>query len=105
MSAAAPGLAIQSSPEGVSFWIAVHPRSRRPRVGGLQGDALRVAVSEPPTEGRANEACRRALAGALGVARGAVQLDPAARSRRKRVQVAGDAAALAAALRRLASGD
>ena len=89
----------------MTFWIAVQPRSRRPRVGGVHGDALRVAVSEPPLEGRANEACRRALAAALGVARGAVQLDPAARSRRKRVQVAGDAAALEAALRRLAAGD
>lgn len=105
MTAPGPALLIQSSPEGVSFWIAVHPRSRRPRVGGLQGDALRVAVSEPPVEGRANEACRRALAAALAVGRGAVELDPAARSRRKRVQVSGDPAALAAVLRRLASGD
>lgn len=87
----------------MAFWIAVHPRSRRPRVGGLQGDALRVAVAEPPVEGRANEACRRALAEALGVGRSAVHVDPAARSRRKRVRVEGDAAALEAALRRLAS--
>jgi uncharacterized protein YggU (UPF0235/DUF167 family) len=87
----------------VAFWIAVHPRSRRPRVGGLQGDALRVAVAEPPLQGRANEACRRALAEALGVGRSAVEIDPAARSRRKRVQVAGDPAALEAALERLAS--
>lgn len=98
-----PCLALQGSPEGVSFWIAVQPRSRRPRVGGLQGDALRVAVREPPVEGRANEACRLALAAVLRVPRGAVKLDPAARSRRKRVQVAGDAAALEAALRRLAT--
>jgi uncharacterized protein len=100
---ASGGLALSQSPEGVAFWIAVHPRSRRPRVGGLQGDALRVAVAEPPVEGRANEACRRALAEALGVGRNAVHVDPAARSRRKRVRIAGDAAELEAALRRLAS--
>jgi glyoxylase-like metal-dependent hydrolase (beta-lactamase superfamily II) len=28
----------------------VHPRSRRPGVGGLLGDALRVAVREPPVD-------------------------------------------------------
>lgn len=103
MTEPAAGLALSRSPEGVSFWIAVHPRSKRPRVGGLQGDALRVAVAEPPVEGRANEACRRALAEALGVGRNAVYVDPAARSRRKRVQVAGEADGLEAALRRLAS--
>jgi uncharacterized protein YggU (UPF0235/DUF167 family) len=72
-------------------------------VGGLQGDALRVAVAEPALEGRANEACRRALAEALGVGRDAVQIDPKSRARRKRVRVAGDARGLAEALGRLAS--
>ena len=103
MTEASGGLALSRSPEGVAFWIAVHPRSRRPRVGGLQGDALRVAVAAPPAEGRANEACRRALAEALGVGRDAVLIDLAARSRRKRVRVAGDAGGLEEALRRLAS--
>jgi len=89
----------------VAFAVVVHPRSRRPGVGGLQGDALRVAVREPPAEGRATEAVRRALATSLGVARDAVHVDPASRSRRKHVRVAGDAEALERALRGLASGD
>jgi hypothetical protein len=105
LTATGESLAVTAAPEGVRFWIAVQPRSRRPRVGGLKGDALRVAVAEPPVEGRANEACRRALARALGIALGAVEVDPAARSRRKRVRVSGDARSLEAALRRLASGD
>lgn len=87
----------------MSFAVVVHPRSRRPGVGGLQGDALRVAVQEPPVGGRANEAVRRALAAALGVRRDAVDVDPAARSRRKRVRVGGDAEALERELRRLAA--
>ena len=54
--------------------------------------------------GAANVACSRALARALGVGRGAVELDPASRGRRKRVRVAGDAEALAARLQELAAG-
>jgi uncharacterized protein len=88
----------------VAFSVVVHPRSRRPGVGGLQGDALRVAVREPPVDGRANEAVRRALAAALGVGRDAVDVDRAARARRKRVRVQGDAATLERALRGLAAG-
>jgi uncharacterized protein (TIGR00251 family) len=96
------GLSLRRSPDGVSFWIHVTPRASRERVGGLHGDALRVAVREPPVAGAANAACLRALARVLHLARDAVQLDPGARGRRKRVRVAGDAEALEAALRGLA---
>jgi uncharacterized protein (TIGR00251 family) len=84
------------------FWIHVTPRSRRESVGGLHGDALRVAVTAPPIEGQANEACARALARALGVRRAAVRIDPGARGRRKRIQVDGDPEALEARLGGLA---
>ena len=92
------------SSEGVAFWIHVSPRSRRAEVGGIHGEALRVAVAEAPVGGAANTACVRALARALGVRRGAVGLDPASKGRRKRVRVAGDADTLAARLRELAAG-
>lgn len=78
------------------------PRAARERVGGLHAGALRLAVCEPPVEGAANAACVRALARALGVGRGAVGLDPGAKGRRKRVEVAGEPVALEERLRVLA---
>jgi uncharacterized protein (TIGR00251 family) len=87
---------------GVAFWIHVSPRSRRPKVGGLHGDALRVAVSEPPIDGAANEGCAKALARALGVRRSAVALDPASTGRRKRVRIDGDSELLSERLLGLA---
>jgi uncharacterized protein (TIGR00251 family) len=95
-------LALTVHAGGVTFAVHVTPRARRPLVGGLHGDALRVAVREPPADGRANAAVLDALAEALGVPRAAVRLDPASRHRRKRVEVAGDGAELAARLRALA---
>lgn len=97
-------LTVQPAPDGVAFWIHVTPRARRAQVGGLHGDALRVAVREPPVEGAANDACGRALAGALGVRRADVHVDPGARSRRKRVHVRGEPAMLARRLRVLGAG-
>jgi hypothetical protein len=82
-----PGLSLRRSSDGVSFWIHVSPRASKERVGGLHGDALRVAVKEPPVEGAANAACVRAIARALGVGRDAVTIDPAAKGRRKFVRV------------------
>ena len=36
----------------LGFWIHVSPRARREGVGGRHGDALRVAVKEPPVNGK-----------------------------------------------------
>jgi len=96
-------LTVSQSPNGVVFWIHVTPRSRRQQVGGTHGDALRVRVVAAPAQGAANAACVKALARALRVPGGAVELDPGSRSRRKRVRVEGEAEALARRLRELAA--
>jgi uncharacterized protein len=107
LTEAGAGPSLRRSSDGISFWIHVSPRAARERVGGLHGDALRVAVKEPPVEGAANAACVRAIARALGVGRDAVAIDPASRGRRKlvRVRVPEERAATAVqALLELASG-
>ena len=96
-------IAISPTASGVAFFIHVTPRARRPGVGGCQAGALRVRVAAPPADGLANTACVTALAKALGVRRGAVQLDPGSRNRRKRVRIDGDPERLEALLVRLAS--
>jgi uncharacterized protein (TIGR00251 family) len=88
--------------EGLGFWIFVTPRARRAAVGGRRGDALRVSVTAPPVEGKANAACVQALADAFGVRRRDVEIDPSARGRRKRVRVIGETRALEETLLRLA---
>jgi len=98
-------LEIKRSRDGVAFWVHVTPRSRRRRVGGTHDGALRIRVDAPPVDGRANDACRRTLAEALGVAASAVSLEAGARGRRKRVRVTGEAAAVEQRLRALADAD
>jgi hypothetical protein len=88
---------------GFSFWIHVSPRARRANVGGLHGDALRVAVRAAPEAGRANAACVDALADAFGVARADVAL-AGATGRRKRVRIDGDPEALERRFAVLANG-
>lgn len=104
MTQAPPGRKVARAPEGVQFVIHVSPRARRTRVGGEHGDALRVAVAAPPAEGRANEACLRALAEAFGVRRSDVALEAGTRGRRKRVAVAGDPGRLEQRLQELRAG-
>jgi len=104
VAGAAADLDFQRSATGVSLFIHVSPRSRREGVGGVHGDALRVAVRAVPAAGAANAAVAGLLAKTLGVPRASVELDARSKNRRKRVRIAGDADVLATQLLELAAG-
>lgn len=92
---------------GTAVAIRVQPRARRAGLGGAVLDAagaprLRVAVTEPPEEGRATRAACAALAAALGLPARAVTVLHGAGSREKLLLAAGDPDVLAARLRALA---
>ena len=79
----------KATPEGVTFTVKVHPRARKNAITGEIGGVLKVAVTAPPVEGRANEACVRLLADALNVPRASVTIDAGQGSRNKVIRVAG----------------
>jgi hypothetical protein len=78
--------------------VLVKPRSAREQVGPAEGDRLRVAVTAPPVDGEANAAVVDALARALGVPRGAVEIARGAAGRRKTVRIRGATLAAVVAL-------
>jgi uncharacterized protein len=69
--------------------VRVQPRASREAILGWRADALRLAVTAPPVDGEANEAIRRLLARALGVAPSAVSLVHGQRGRDKVVRIEG----------------
>jgi uncharacterized protein (TIGR00251 family) len=58
-------------------------------VAGIQGDALKLRITAPPVEGKANEACITLLAELLRVKRGQVTIISGHASRTKTVAVEG----------------
>jgi uncharacterized protein (TIGR00251 family) len=75
----------------VRFAVRVKPGARREAVGGVWGDGtLIVAVTAPAVEGKANEAVRKALAGAFGIRRQDVVIVSGERSRDKIVELPDD---------------
>ena len=67
---------------GAEFSCRVTPRARRAGIS-REGAAIKVAVTAPPEDGRANAAVAEALAHALGVAKTRLVLLRGATSREK----------------------
>ena len=82
----------------VSFSVRVTPRASRDAIEGEYQGALKVRLTAPPVEDRANDALRRCLAPGLNVPVSAVRIVSGEKSRNKRVAVAGVTRAQVAAL-------
>jgi hypothetical protein len=80
---------ISENDAGVTFAIKVHPRAKKAGITGEIGDALKVSLTAPPVEGRANDACIEFFAKALKVPRSSVTIASGAGSRNKVIRVAG----------------
>jgi uncharacterized protein (TIGR00251 family) len=80
---------IATNPEGVSFYVQVQPRASHDAIAGEYADALKIRLTAPPVDDRANEALTRLLAERLNVPVAAVRIVSGEKSHRKRVFVAG----------------
>ncbi len=74
---------------GVSFAVRVQPGASRAGVVGAYGDAVKIALTAPAVDGKANDALVRYLAGVFGVPRMSVEIASGALSRSKVVRVTG----------------
>lgn len=75
--------------DSISFRVRVQPRASRDAIEGDHAGALKVRLTAPPLEGRANESLRRLLAERLNVPLSAVRIISGENSRNKRIAVAG----------------
>jgi uncharacterized protein len=80
---------IHESPDGVRFAVRVHPRAKKNAITGEVGDSLKVSLTTPPVEGRANEACIEFFAKLLKVPRSSVTIASGQTSRNKVIRVTG----------------
>ena len=80
---------IHESGSSVTFTVKIHPRARKNAITGEFHDALKVSLTAPPTEGRANQACIEFFAKLLKVPRSSVTIASGQTSRRKVVRAAG----------------
>ena len=75
--------------EDVIVEAFVQPRSAKDALVGLHGRALKLKVTAPPVDGRANESVRRLVARWLGIPRSSVAIHSGHSSRHKRIRISG----------------
>ena len=84
--------------DGIVLRVRLTPKSSRDGVEGVEetadGPAIKARVRAIPSEGEANEAVQRLIAGWLDVSKAAVDLFAGGKSRIKLLAVRGEAAAL-----------
>jgi len=84
---------VNDTVSGATFAIKVHPRAKKNAVTGEIGDALKVSLTAPPVDGKANETCIEFFAKLLKVPRSSVTIAAGLTSRNKVIRVAGLTAA------------
>jgi uncharacterized protein len=82
-------ISLEESRGVVTFAIKVHPRARKNAITGELGGALKLSITSPPVDGRANQACIEFFAKLLKVPRSSVTIASGQSSRNKVVRVAG----------------
>jgi uncharacterized protein (TIGR00251 family) len=80
---------VRDSGTGATFAVRVHPRAKKNAITGEVGEALKLSLTAPPVDGRANDACVEFFAGLLKVPRTSVTIASGGSGRNKVVSVAG----------------
>lgn len=84
---------VQDVADGCTLSVRVHPGARKNDVTGLHAGAVKISITTPPTDGRANEALIAFVAELLRMPRARVTLLTGATSRSKQLRITGKSAA------------
>ncbi len=81
--------AIRGTELGCQIRCFVQPRASRNQVVGLHGEELKIALTTPPVDGKANRDLCTFLAKTLRVSKGSIELVSGLTSRHKVLEVNG----------------
>ena len=73
----------------ITFKVLLQPRASREGIDGSRGDAVKVRVTAPPLEGKANKALKRFIAKKLRLSSSQVEIIAGQHSRKKLLRISG----------------
>jgi uncharacterized protein len=79
---------IKVTDDAVTFAVRVHPRAKKNTATGMVGDAMKLSVTAPPVDSRANDAVIKFFAAALRLPQSSITIAAGQSSRNKVVRIA-----------------
>jgi uncharacterized protein (TIGR00251 family) len=80
---------MSSTSHAVSFAVKVQPNASKTCTGGREGEFLKIRLTAPPVNGRANEALIEFVARRLSIPKSCVHIRSGVSSRQKVLRVEG----------------
>jgi uncharacterized protein (TIGR00251 family) len=84
---------LRESADGCMLAVRVHPGARINAITGVHDGALKISLTAPPADGRANEALIAFLAERLSLPKSRIELASGAASRNKLLRIRDKSAA------------
>ena len=84
-----PPAFLREAPDGCTLAVRVQPGAKKNAVTGIHAGAVRISLTTPPIEGRANEALIAFLAELLHLPRARISLLSGTTSRTKALHITG----------------
>lgn len=79
--------AVTQNGDDLVIHLYIQPKASRDKIVGLHGDELKVAITAPPVDGKANAHLSKYLAKQFRVAKGQVVIEKGELGRHKQVRV------------------
>ena len=86
-------ITLHNTPDGCILPVRVHPGARKNDITGVHDGALKISLTTPPTDGRANDALIAFIAKRLHTPRARITLVTGATSRTKTLRITAKSAA------------
>jgi hypothetical protein len=83
---------IRDTAAGAQFALRVQPRASRNAIVGMMGDAIKLAITAPPVDGKANQAVVEYLADLFRVSKSSIVIVSGETGRNKLVAIRGKSA-------------
>jgi uncharacterized protein (TIGR00251 family) len=88
-----PNPILRDTPDGCTLTVRIHPSARKNAITGTHDAALKISLTTPPIQGRANEALIAFLSDQLRIPKSRIALITGATSRTKLLRITGKSAA------------
>lgn len=79
--------AVSQASDGLVLRLYIQPKASRDSIVGLHGDELKVAITAPPVDGKANAHLVKYLAKLFRVAKGQVLVEKGELGRHKQIKI------------------